>query len=549
MADIDKGYLGNIKLKRASTLIQYTQDQLDEIAKCIEDPVYFIKTYVKIVNVDKGLVPFEMWPFQEEMVESFHNNRFTIAKMPRQVGKTTTAAGYMLHSVLFNDNYSIAILANKGALAREILDRIKYAYEYLPNWLQQGIVVWNKGNIELENCSKIAAYATSASGVRGGSYNLIFLDEFAFVPQNMANEFFTSTYPVISSGQTTKVIIVSTPYGLNHFYKMWTDAVEKRSFYNPIEVHWSMVPGRDESWKEMTIRNTSPEQFAQEFETEFLGSSATLISGTKLRALAFLPPIQSIEGLDVYEEPKANVSYVISVDCSEGVEQDYSTMQIVDVSTIPYRQVAKYRNNKITPLVFPNIIYSLGRKYNDAFVLVETNNVGQQVVDILHYDLEYENIYRTEAHSIKGQHISSGFRKGAGFGIKTTKSVKKIGCANLKALIENDKLLISDFDTISELNTFARDKDTYKAEEGNHDDLCMGLVLFAWLTAQSFFKEFTDTDIRQQLLDHNNTLIEESLSPVGIFDGNWEDEGEKFTDSDGDLWTEVSQRGYVSSNL
>lgn len=282
---------------------------------------------------------------------------------------------------------------------------------------------------------------------------------------------------------------------------------------------------------------------------EFLGSSATLISGAKLRALAFLPPIQSIEGLDVYEEPKANVSYVISVDCSEGVEQDYSTMQIVDVSTIPYRQVAKYRNNKITPLVFPNIIYSLGRKYNDAFVLVETNNVGQQVVDILHYDLEYENIYRTEAHSIKGQHISSGFRKGAGFGIKTTKSVKKIGCANLKALIENDKLLISDFDTISELNTFARDKDTYKAEEGNHDDLCMGLVLFAWLTAQSFFKEFTDTDIRQQLLDHNNTLIEESLSPVGIFDGNWEDEGEKFTDSDGDLWTEVSQRGYVSSNL
>jgi phage terminase large subunit-like protein len=266
MVDIEKGYLGNQKLKRVNTYIQYTQEQLEEIAKCIEDPVYFIKTYVKIVNVDKGLVPFEMWPFQEEMVQSFHNNRFTIAKMPRQVGKTTTAAGYMLHSVIFNNNYSIAILANKGALAREILDRIKYAYEYLPNWLQQGIVVWNKGNIELENGSKIASYATSSSGVRGGSYNLIFLDEFAFVPQNMANEFFTSTYPVISSGQTTKVIIVSTPYGLNHFYKMWTDAVEKRSFYNPIEVHWSMVPGRDEAWKEMTIRNTSPEQFAQEFE-------------------------------------------------------------------------------------------------------------------------------------------------------------------------------------------------------------------------------------------------------------------------------------------
>lgn len=538
MIETIKGYLGNQKLKRVNTPIQYTQEQLDEIAKCIEDPVYFIKTYVKIVNVDKGLVPFEMWPFQEEMVRTFHDNRFSIAKMPRQVGKTTTAAGYMLHSVLFNDNYSIAILANKGALAREILDRVKYAYEYLPIWLQQGIVVWNKGNIELENGSKIAAYATSASGVRGGSYNLIFLDEFAFVPQNMANEFFTSTYPVISSGQTTKVIIVSTPYGLNHFYKMWVDATEKRSFYVPIEVHWSMVPGRDEAWKEMTIRNTSPEQFAQEFETEFLGSSATLISGSKLRSLVFTDPLYSTEGLDIYEEPNKDSTYVITVDCAEGVEQDYSILQVIDVTSIPYRQVAKYRDNKVNPLVFPNIIYSVGRKYNDAFVLVETNNVGQQVVDILHYDLEYENIYRLENHSIKGQHISSGFKKAAGFGIKTTKTVKKIGCANLKALVENDKLEIKDFATISELTTFARDKDTYKAEEGNNDDLCMGLVLFAWLTAQSFFKEFTDTDIRQQLLDHNNTLIEESLSPVGIFDGNWE-EDTKFIDSDGDMWTEV----------
>jgi hypothetical protein len=547
--DIDKGYLGNVKLKRISTLIQYTQEQLDEIEKCIDDPVYFIKTYVKIVNVDRGLVPFDMWSFQEDMVHTFHNNRFTIAKMPRQVGKTTTAAGYMLHSVLFNENYSIAILANKGALAREILDRIKYAYEYLPAWLQQGIVTWNKGNIELENGSKIAAYATSASGVRGGSYNLIFLDEFAFVPQNMANEFFTSTYPVISSGTTTKVIIVSTPYGLNHFYKMWTDAIENRSDYKPIEVHWSMVPGRDEAWKEQTIRNTSEEQFSQEFETNFLGSTATLISGTKLRSLVFSNPLISYDDLDVYEEPKSNSSYVMTVDCSEGVDQDYSTIQIVDVSSIPYKQVAKYRNNKIAPLVFPNIIFSIGKKYNDAFVLVETNNIGQQVVDILHYDLEYENIFRLESHVIKGQSISSGFKRAAGFGIKTTKSVKKIGCANLKALVENDKMTLTDFDTISELNTFTRDKDTYKAEEGNNDDLCMGLVLFAWLTAQSFFREYTNTDIRQQLLDHTNTIIEDSLVPVGIFDGNYEDESEKFTDSDGDAWTVVKERGYLSSSL
>lgn len=264
---LDDGYMGNAHLKRAGTEIEFTQDQLIEIAKCMNDPVYFIKNYVKIVNVDRGLIPFEMWPFQEMMVETFHEERFSICKMPRQCGKTTTAAGYMLWAVLFQENYSIAILANKGILAQDILSRIQYAYEYLPVWLQQGIVTWNKRSLELENGSKIAAYATSASGVRGGSYNLIFLDEFAFVPQNMANEFFTSTYPVISSGKTTKVIIVSTPYGMNHFYKMWVDAEERRSDYKPVEVHWSMVPGRDEAWKQQTIRNTSEQQFQQEFES------------------------------------------------------------------------------------------------------------------------------------------------------------------------------------------------------------------------------------------------------------------------------------------
>jgi len=544
MIQESKGYLGNQNLKRPNTPIAYTEEQLKEIAKCMEDPIYFIKNYVKIVNVDRGLIPFEMWPFQEEMVQSFHNNRFTLAKMPRQVGKTTTTAGYMLWSILFQENYSIAILANKGALAREILDRIKYAYEYLPKWLQQGILTWNKGNIELENGSKIFAYATSASGVRGGTYNLIFLDEFAFVPHNMAQEFFTSTYPVISSGKSTKVIIVSTPNGLNMFYKMWTDAVEKRSLYTPIEVHWSMVPGRDENWKQETIRNTSEEQFRQEFETEFIGSSATLISGYKLRNLVFKNPESSIDFLDVYESPIEGHSYVMTVDCAEGVLQDSSTIQVIDVTEIPYRQVAKYKSNEISPLVFPSIIYAVGKRYNNAFVLVETNSVGQQVVDILHYDLEYENIFRLESSGTKGTQISSGFKRSVSFGIRTTKSVKKIGCANLKALVENDKLLITDFDTIAELNTFTRNKDSYQAEEGNNDDLCMGLVLFSWLTAQSFFRDSTDTDIRQQLLDKNNSLIEESMTPVGIFDGNYEDENESFLDVDGDLWTDMKKRGY-----
>jgi hypothetical protein len=540
------GYNGNPKLKRSGVEFEYTQEQLIEITKCIKDPVYFIKTYVKIVNVDHGLVPFNMWPFQEEMVKGFHINRFSISKMPRQVGKTTTVAGYMLWCVLFNDDYKIAILANKGDLARDILGRIKYAYEYLPIWMQQGILEWNKGNIQLENGSEISAYATNASGVRGGTYNLVFLDEFAFVPQNIAAEFFTSTYPVISSGKTTKVIIVSTPHGLNQFYKLWTDAVEKRSLYSPFEVHWSMVPGRDEQWREETIRNTSEEQFRQEFECEFIGSSSTLIPGTKLKMLTFSNPVYTEEFIQIYEQPKPGHTYIAIVDCAEGVGLDHTVCSIVDVTELPYKHVAKFRDNKTSPLIFPTYLYNLATKYNRAFVLVETQSVGQQVVDILHYELEYENIFRIEHHEIKGQHIASGFKKGAAYGVKTSKSVKKIGCANLKTLIETDKLITNDFDTIAEFNTFVRDKDTYKAEEGNNDDIVMTLVLFSWLTAQSYFKEITDSDVRQRLLDERNLQLEEEMLPIGELNDGLEEERE----SDGqDLWTTVRNRGYLNTVL
>lgn len=543
---MDDGYLGNARLKRTGTELSYTEEQVLEIAKCADDPVYFIKKYVKIVNVDRGLIPFDMWDFQEDMVRTFHENRFTIAKMPRQVGKTTTTVGYMLWAAIFNEEYTIGILANKGQLARDILGRIQKAYEYLPNWLQQGIMTWNKGSLELENGSKIFAYATSAAGVRGGTYNLIFLDEFAFVPHNMAVEFFTSTYPVISSGQTSKVIIVSTPNGLNLFYKMWTDAIEKRSTYKTVEVHWSMVPGRDAKWKEETIRNTSEEQFRQEFETEFIGSSATLISGVKLRSLAFHEPMRIEENLHIYEEPIPGHLYIATVDCSEGVNLDYSTINVLDATQAPYKQVARYRNNKLPLLFFPTVIYSIAKRYNEAFVLVETNNIGQQVVDILHYDLEYENIYKTEQHHIKGQSISSGFKRSTSFGIKTTKSVKKIGCANLKTLVENDKLIINDFDTINEMNTFVRVRDSYAAEEGSNDDIVMGLVLFSWLTAQSFFKDSTNIDIRKMMLDEQNMLIDETMTPFGFIENGLQDEVE---DDGEDRWHFAEKRGFPMSRL
>ena len=259
-------YLGNPNLKKSGVQIPFTQEQIDEYVKCAMNPVYFSMKYIKIVNVDKGLVPFAMWPFQQKMLQKFHDNRFVICKMPRQVGKSTTIIAHLLHQLLFRDRTNIAMLANKGATARELLARLKLAYENIPKWMQQGVVVWNKGNIELENGSKALAAATSSSNVRGDSFNIIFLDEFAFVPNNQSEQFFSSVYPTISSGKTTQVLIVSTPNGLNKFYRMWKDATEDRSDYVAVDVHWSAVPGRDDAWKQETIRNTSAEQFRQEFE-------------------------------------------------------------------------------------------------------------------------------------------------------------------------------------------------------------------------------------------------------------------------------------------
>jgi hypothetical protein len=327
---------------------------------------------------------------------------------------------------------------------------------------------------------------------------------------------------------------------------MWTDALEKRSTYKTLEIHWSMVPGRDEKWKEETIRNTSEEQFRQEFETEFIGSSATLISGSKLRSLAFYDPmrIEDDGHLFVYEDPRPGRIYIATVDCSEGVGMDYHTVNIIDATEAPYKQVARYRNNKLPLLFLPTAIYALANRYNQAYVLIETNNVGQQVVDILHYDLEYENIYKLEHHHIKGQSISAGFKRSVAFGVKTTKSVKKIGCANLKTLIENDKLIINDFDTIAELNTFVRTRDSYAAEEGNNDDIVMGLVLYAWLTAQTFFKDETRIDIRKIMLEEQNMLGEESMLPFGFIEDGLRREVEV---EDGDMWEPPA--GYLSSSL
>jgi hypothetical protein len=532
----DQVYLGNPNLKKANVPVEFTQEQILEFIKCKNDPVYFAKNYIKIVSLDHGEIPFKMYPFQEKLITNFHQNRFNICRMPRQTGKSTTCVSYLLHYAVFNDNVNIAILANKASTAQDLLSRLQFAYEKLPKWMQQGIVSWNKRSLELENGSKIIAASTSASAVRGGSYNVIFLDEFAFIPNHIADEFFASVYPTISSGQSTKVLIVSTPKGMNHFYRIWHDAERGKNEYIPTDVHWSEVPGRDEKWKAQTIANTSEQQFKVEFECEFLGSVDTLISAAKLRSLVYEDPIKSNAGLDIYEEPQKDHNYVLTVDVARGVEKDYSAFTICDTTSFPYRLVAKYRDNQIKPMLFPSVIKDLAVAYNKAYILVEVNDIGEQVGQILHMDLEYDNVLMCTMRGRAGQLVGQGFSgKKSQMGVKMSKNVKKIGCMNLKTLIESDKLVINDYDTISELTTFIQKSNSFEAEDGCNDDLAMCLVIFAWLIAQPYFKEMTDNDVRKRLYEEQKNQIEQDMAPFGfISDGL--DGGESFIDDDGDRW-------------
>jgi hypothetical protein len=545
----DKSYLGNPNLKGPGVSIEFTKEQIDEYVKCANDPIYFVKNYVKIVTLDKGLVPFELYDYQEDMVRKFHDNRYIIAKLPRQSGKSTTVIGYILHYILFNQNMSVAMLANKQSTAREMLSRLKLAYEYLPKWLQQGILEWNKGSIQLENGSKILASSTSASAVRGGSYNMLFLDEFAFVPQNIAEEFFSSVFPTITSGISTKVLIISTPNGLNMFYKLWKGANKKagdpgKNEYVPIEVHWSQVPItaggklRDQKWKEEMIKQTSEKQFESEFECNFLGSSNTLISTAKLNSMSWSDPILlTKEGLSVYEEPKEDHLYFITVDTARGQGRDYSAFTVIDATSSPYKLVCKFRNNLISPMLFPTVIEKTGHKYNKAYVFVEINDIGGQVADILHSELEYEHILMSSMKGRKGQVVTGGFGKGeAVFGVRTTSQVKRLGCSVLKNLVEQDKLLLEDYDILNELMSFVSKAQSYSAEDGHTDDLVMSLVLFAWLSRQPYFKELTNLDTRLALFKNEIKQLEEDLAPFGFISTYDEEDTKTFSDGN-DIWS------------
>ena len=515
-----KGYQGNALLKRAGVEIEWTEELVAEYIRCRDDPVYFIETYMKIVHIDLGLVPFKLRDYQLEMLDAMVNERYTIIGTARQAGKSTTTCGFILWYIIFNAEKTVALLANKGETAREIMGKIQLAYQHLPKWLQQGVGEWNKGSVELENGSRVIATATSADNIRGYTINLLFIDEAAHI-ENW-EEFFASVFPTISSGQSSKVVLVSTPKGLNHFYKIWIDSIEGRNSYKRVLVTWDKIPGRDEKWRLDTLAamGFDNDKFAQEHCVEFLGSSGTLIAGWKLKELVHKTPMLDREGLKQYKASVKGRTYAICCDVSEGKGMDYSTVQVIDVTTMPYDQVCTYRSNFTTPTDFASLIHSLAKTYNDASVLIEINiALGSDVAKTLQGELEYEGVLSTGGAGYKGKKITSGFGANVELGLRSSKSTKAQGCSLLKLLIEQNQLIINDFHTISELSTFSRDnKQSYSAEPGNHDDMVMALVLFAWLSNQDYFRHTTDINTLAKLRDKTEEEINNEMLPFGFID-------------------------------
>ena len=535
MTQSKNSYNGNRSLKQIGFVINYTYEEVQELLKCKEDPIYFIKTYCKIVSLDsEQLIPFSLYPYQEKFINTLHNNRRVISMQPRQMGKSQTVAAYVLWYTLFNNNKEVAILAHKSDAAMEILSRYQLMYENIPLWMQQGIKTWNKGDVELENGSSVFTAATSSAGIRGKSVNLLYVDEAAIIPNNIAEQFFTSVYPVVSAGETTKIILTSTPLGYNHFWKFWNEAENNTNGFVPLRVQYGEHPKRDEKWAAEQKALLGEIKFNQEVLCAFLGSSNTLISADTIARLSPKAFFHSRDNLDIIEEPKAGRSYFITVDTSRGVGGDYSAFTVIDTSEYPFSIVAKYRDNKISPLLYPNIVHKVAKDYNNAFILVEINDIGQQVADIIHNELEYENMIWVGSDSRYGQHLSSS-GKGATLGVRTTKQIKRIGCASLKSLIENNKLLVFDKDIISELSTFIEHNGSFEADEGYHDDLTMTLVIFAWASNDSLFRDLMNSNNREALFKQQMINIEEELTPFGfINDGTPEDFLPEVVD--GDLW-------------
>ena len=522
VAKINEGYLGNNLVKRAGVETKYTDEELQEYIKCGSDPVHFIESYCSIISLDEGLVKFKLRGYQDKLINHYDANRFNVVLASRQSGKSITSCAYLLWYLLFKPEVTVAVLANKGAIAREMISRIVTMLESVPFFLQPGVKILNKGSIEFGNDSKVVAAATSSSSIRGLSINLLYLDEFAFVEN--AEEFYTATYPVVTSGKDTKVIITSTANGVgNMFYKLYESAVQKQSDYKHFLINWFDVPGRDEAWKKQTIANTSETQFEQEYGNSFLGTGTTLINSNTLLGMRSLEPDWNRDNINIYDRPIEGHEYVCTVDVSQGRGIDYSTFSIFDVSVQPFKQVATYRDNMISPMLLPDVINKYAHPYNDALVIIENNAEGSLVAKMLHYDVEYESVF------------VQGMSKAEDIGVTMNRKIKRIGCSTLKELLEENRLTIIDRTTITELMTFVHKGTSYEADRGYHDDMVMNCVMFSWFITTPYFEHLTDKAVKTLLYSEQQKLIEDDLLPAGIFDALNQSE-ETFVDAEGDRW-------------
>lgn len=506
-------YNNNRNLKAAGVQVPFTQEEVQEYVKCSKDPLYFIRNYAKIVSLDDGVVPFDPFPYQERIIDTIHKNKNTLGKLFRQAGKSTIVAAYFAWYVLFNDNKTAVILANKQAIAIEIFGRVQFIIENLPKWLQQGVVEWNKKSLVLENGSRCIAAATSASAVRGMSVNLLLLDEFAHLTPNLAEEFIASVFPTLSSSESSKLVIISTPNGLNHYHKLWKEAVEKFNDFTTVEGRWQENPKRTQDWADAQRKKLGEVKYRQEIECTFEGSSYTLVDGAKLATLPMSRPVFEKDSLEVFVQPRKDRTYVITVDVSRGRHMDYSAFSVIDVTTMPYKVVATYKDNEISTLEYPHLIYNTARQYNDAYLLIEINDLGEEVSNTIWYEYEYENIYFTQGNELSQ---TRGYP-----GIRTTTKVKGLGCSVLKEMIEKDQLDVSSHKIIEELGLFVLKRKSYASDDPSiNDDLCATLWLFAWLTKQEVFQEVTNIHLRTILTERKQQYIDSSLTPFGFYEDN-----------------------------
>lgn len=533
-------YRGNPHLKSAYCKADYTLDQIMELKKCSEDVFYFIKNYVKITTPDADVVPFDLYPFQHEFIENMEANRLVVLLSSRQSGKTTTVAVYALWKILFNESFKILILAHKQIMSKELLDRIKNCYEHIPFWMQHGVVECNKTQIELVNKSRITCSATTADAGRGSSNSLVISDEFSAVKKNVADDFMGSVFPSISAGKKTQLVILSTPKGMNHFYHIYDGAVKGRNEFKPMKVNWRDIPGRDEKW-EKTQRELLGDKFEEEHECSFIGSSSSLLDTETMKNIQPIDAV-SIQGdLKIFEHPQdGEVGYVMIADVAEGVGADYSAISVIKIDNKKYTQVAVYKNNMVTPLEYAHKIMEISKLYHDAYCLVESNSIGNQVLYILESELEFERLFYTkrENNKIVLELCKTPKNK---FGVRSTSSTKNLGCNRLKELVKQSVLKINSYDTFEELTNFASNGKTFQASSGCTDDLVMTLVLFAWLNIQPSFKEY-ETEI---VKDSKNLTFNQHLPPTLPIITAISPLGEEgFVDADNNVWIEVGKNSF-----